>query len=313
MWGRKESIPGTTDTDIQSAVIDNAGIVYLSYTSTSKEDEKNKGHIMIFQKAISPIHKSFTLANARPKEVILLPSKNGYAIHVAGTYFEQGKNMAGAFNGTITIPEFTLSDIKKAPFTTTIVTSLQADGWGNPEVKDYGLFPNYTPTLMESENGVLDMVGEFEQVIRRPEGSIFGHRSGSILNVNFGKDNPSFSRIPKVRHSAGSTIGSSFYSFFAQDKIIIFYNDKEKNLNRKIELGPLRSDVYKNVVLVAAVIDSTGAVDRKKIIDLQDENFMAVMERSTILSPSVVQVPVAKIKGLGGTANKSLIATITIE
>ncbi|WP_072364869.1 hypothetical protein [Chitinophaga sancti] len=68
------------------------GKVYLSYP----------GGISVFKQTDAPFHKPIRLTNATPAHVILLPSKQGDSIHIAGTYTDKGDNLGGVFKTTMT-------------------------------------------------------------------------------------------------------------------------------------------------------------------------------------------------------------------
>jgi len=48
-----------------------------------------------------------------------------------------------------------------------------------------------------------------------------------------------------------------------QDKVIVFYDDNDDNLKKGITESPSNSNVYKNLVLVAAIIERDGTVNEK--------------------------------------------------
>ena len=309
VWGRKESIAGITDHNIQSSVIDNNGNIYLSYTEYIK-NAPNMGHIMIFKKTGAPVNKTVSL-NGTLKEVKLLASKKGDLIYIAGTFFEETENLAGAYKASMTTADFKLSTVRRSAFTDSLVDQFAKDSWGNTKAKKYGLYPQFNAELIESGDGIVNLVAEFRTQVSGTR-AVF-YISGSILVVSFGNTTTSFARIPKTRTSAGSTIGDSYAFISAQDKIIIFYNDVEKNISRDINLTPVGSDVYTNAVLVAAIIDRDGLVKREKVLDLKQKDFLAIGDRMNMLAPAVVQFPVYKIKNLGGIGNDMMLATVTID
>lgn len=309
VWGRKETIAGITDHNIHSSVIDNNGNIYLSYTEYIK-NAPNMGHIMIFKKTGAPVNKTVSI-NGTLKEVKLLAAKKGDLIYVAGTFFEETENLAGAYKASMSTTDFKLSTITRSAFTDSLVERFSKDSWGNKKPKKYGLYPQFTAELIESGDGIVNLVAEFKTQVSGTR-AVF-YISGSILVVSFGNTATTFARIPKSRTSAGSTIGDSYAVFSSQGKLILFYNDVEKNLNRDINLDPAGSDVYLNAMLVAAVIDHDGIVKREKVIDLRQKDFLAIGDRMNIVAPAVLQFPVYKIKNLGGVGNEMMTATVTID
>jgi hypothetical protein len=265
---------------------------------------------VIFKQTGTPLHKTLHLVNARPSEVLLLPSKQKDSIYIAGTYFDQTDNLGGVFKSNITTTGFKLAAAKQSPFPSAIVEQFANDGWGSTRGKKYGIYPQFSSQLIETGEGI-SMVAEFRSEDMTTKAMY--KFAGGILNIYFDNKQTSFSRIPKYRTSAGSTMGDSYFAFSSKGKMIIFYNDNEENLSRDIALKPLSATVYKNTVLVGAVIEADGTVKRTKVIDLKDQNFMGLVEDMKVISPSVVQIPVQKVKSLGGAGDQMMTATITIE
>ena len=307
VWDKKASIPGTAANKIQSAVIDNAGNIFVSYTGGNEDN--GTADVMVFKQTGAPIHKVLRLADARPYETLLLLSKKGDSLHIAGTYFDKTDNIGGAFKSSIAIAGFKLSDVRKTPFPATIIERFANDDWGSTKGKRYGLYPQFSSELVETGEGIC-IVAEFRSMDMNATGI---EHVGGILGIYFDGRQTSFFRIPKYRRNAGSSMGDSYYAVSAQGKLIVFYNDSEENLNQDIALKPASSTVYKNVMLVAAIVEPDGALKREKVIDLKDQNFLGIVESMKVLSPSAVQLRVQKVKGLGGAGNEQMLATITID
>ena len=85
----------------------------------------------------------------------------------------------------------------------------------------------------------------------------------------------------------------------SKNGVIVFYNDHEENVKRDIGKSPLRSDNFKNSVLVAATISPDGSVKREILIDLSSEDYLPVAENLQTISASSVLVPIHRIKGVG--------------
>ena len=101
--------------------------------------------------------------------------------------------------------------------------------------------------------------------------------------------------------------------FYGDTTTIVFYNDNPKNLERDITKDAANSTAYNNVVLVAASFVQGKALERKLVIDLSDENYLAISDWITLIADQTVLVPLQKIKGLGGLADKSRWAIVKIQ
>jgi hypothetical protein len=102
-----------------------------------------------------------------------------------------------------------------------------------------------------------------------------------------------------VRVSAGSTYGDSYRLFGYNNNLIIFYNDHLSNLKLDMSKPPVRSDNYKNSVMVAAIIDDNGVVKREVVIDKSDEDYLASVESMQEIIAGNYFMVMRKIKGMG--------------
>jgi hypothetical protein len=130
--------------------------------------------------------------------------------------------------------------------------------------------------------------------------------------MGFTSEATCFSRIPKYRVSTDNMMGDSYHAFAYQDKMIVFYDDKEDNLKKALSESPGNSSNYRNSVLVAAIIDANGKVSRQLVIDMEKENYLALTEYMFDLSPDKLLLPLQKIGALGGAANNMKWATIEL-
>lgn len=155
------------------------------------------------------------------------------------------------------------------------------------------------------------MVGEFRREERGDKK--YYYISGSILNVRFYNEKVVIGCVPKYRVSSGGTIGDSFYAFPYNDNLFVLYNDDPDNMDR--EIGPKFADSnkFRKLALIAASMDAEGKIQRKKLVDLSDQNFLPVGDQAYRLSPSSLLVPVNRIRGRGTTVNESKWAEIRVN
>jgi len=161
------------------------------------------------------------------------------------------------------------------------------------------------------KDGTETLVGEFRS---RIEGQKVNARtSGSILIARFNKTGTVFSRVPKLRVSAGTTYGDSYKIVEFKNKMIFFYSDHTANLNLDLSREPKRSDNYSNSVFVAATISETGGVERKIVVDLSKEDYLAENESMIQISPASYYVPFRRIKKMGGLTDDLKLFILSIE
>jgi hypothetical protein len=314
LWERKElmNVPSNQVT-VQDACVDNKGDAYVAYRilPTNKQPANTLTRVAIINKEKKWIDHALDLGTAAAKEIRLLASKDGNRIHVAGYFYETDVyKLQGAFSTYIKTDNGQTGAINKAPFPSSLMNQLAADGWASTG-KDFGVSASLAPKIFELENGSVNMVAEFRS-------SQWGTKtvyefSGSILNVYCSEEGIAFSRLPKKRTSAGSTIGDSFSAFAYGNQVIVFYNDEDNNLKRDISAPPFNSNVYKNVVLVAAIIEKDGKTTRHLAVDQQKENFMALSDRIEMEGSNVFWIPMYQVKALGGIKDDRKVAKIIMQ
>lgn|GEM_PF-5621113 len=325
LWSRLQDLAQFGDYEFKSVNIDNSGNVYVAYKLYgSKDDVSNsKNRIAIIREKGKPTDLILNLKTVTASDLQVLPSKDNSFVHVAGTYMDNS-NFAfikGVFYTRLNTANFKLDEIKTTAFPRELISRFEKDGWAESKGNSSGLRRQFTPRFFEKGDGVLDMIAEFRSVstvteirsdnTRRIKG--YYNFSGDILNVSFETNEPVFSRIPKYRRSAESMIGDSYTAIPFQNKVIIFYDDNDDNLKKVITESPSNSNVYKNLVLVAAIVEPDGTVTRKLVLDMKDENYLAVTESMIKDGSGKMLIPLQKIKALGGLANNMRWASIEIN
>jgi len=324
LWQRMENLGrSSNELSIKRAVIDNNGNVYLAYKLIgSKKVQFAPGdinHIAVFNDKKKVIDKKIDLKEAQMKEIALRISQNNESLLFGGFYFvEDFDFLEGAFSGQMNLQDYKIAGVRKEDFPDKLLAELETDGWAETKKKKYGVRSNIIPFPFSLPDGSVTIFGEFRRTEQgtnyktgAPTGSFM--IAGSILYINLNNSSSIFSRIPKARVSAGTATGDSYSVFTVDDKIILFYNDKESNLSKKLSEAPDRSDNYSNVVLAAAIIDKNGAVSRQKVVDLQKEDFMALTSQIYKDQKNVFVVTFVKVKSLGGFKSEAKIARIEVK
>ena len=298
--------------DFVSVCIDNAGNIYAGmHHNNNKVDETNtESRVLVFHAKGNPVVLNLQVKGGAVTTFKLLPSAKENIIHFAGFYAAVPKFFNGVFEGKISCDNFRISSTKNYLFPDSVLSIFEKDGIAVTKKKEYGLSSSMVPDLFEMEDGTADLVAELQEIRQSPKWVY--NITGDILNVHFSKTGTYYSRIPKYRTSAESTIGNSYHAFPYKDKMIIFYDENEKNLENDISAKPLSSNVYKNLVLAAGVIDSKGTVKRQLLFNLTDEHYLGLTERMIEMSHNTLQIPLIKIKALGGISEKTRLATIEI-
>ncbi len=296
---------------IQSSAIDNDGNVICSYRANPDKD------VYLQRIAISSAQKTKTIDLIVPDvklyQSIVVPSFKGELIHVAGTFTTDENHLKGLFYQKLNTSTGQLSKIIVTPFTTELVQHLDKKddgGWANRKEKKFGVdridFEGF-----ELEDGELALVGEFARTVTTEKNSYL--ISGSMLSIKFTSGIPTVGYIPKLRRSAGRTIGSSYYAHPYKNQLLIFYNDRAENAALGMMDKFKDSNKYNEVALFAAYMDASGTIQRKVLIDLSNDSYLPVAEAARRFDSNSFLIPVKKVKGLGGIADESKLLTLKVE
>ncbi len=300
-------------TRIQSVTIDNSGTVFIAYKiiADKRSDIASLNHVVAFtqkqEKDIPILLGDETLVN----NIHLLLSSDGNRLYVAGGYYEGVKNYnksMGIYNASINRITYTFEKkFEKHPFPDTFVSQMANDSWGTSKK---GIQSNYNSQLFEMNDGSLDMVCGYVPNSESAK-ALTNAYTGPMFNIRLSKEGTFFSRIPRFRISAapfvtkfGNHVGSWYYAKAYKNKIFIFYNDHPKNLLQPIDQKVDRSDVYTTHVVAAAIIEANGQAQRKILLDMSEEHFIAIPEDIMELSDSLLLVPIHKVKMGSGDYNE---------
>jgi hypothetical protein len=307
-WSKKETFTHSKKFDLISSAVDNSGIVYASFHMEVKKEYET--FLAVIQQNKKLLEKDVRLNLAYSYEAHLIPVNGGKNMLLAGTYgLSEEHALTGVYSAPISATNFNVGKETLMPFPENIVLQLDKEGWASTKKKNYGIERlNLAPVSLQ--DGSFSLTGHFSR-IRHGQKSTF-RESGSILIAHLGKSKPAFTVVPKARVSAGSAIGDFIFPFAAGNSTIVLYNDSEKNFNKALEEESSRADVYKNFMLVAAVVNSDGTAKKLKVLDLSEGDFLSQPENALRNPDGTILIPFRKIKGMGGLADKMKFATIKL-
>ena len=312
VWSKNGSIELVDKLRLESSCIDNKANVYLALKGLLANELENS-YIVFGTQKVADKDVAIGIIDGKASSINLVAASNEDVVKVTGTY-KTGKNpnLFGVYYTSVKAGERRLGKIQITPFTEEVLKELKHDEWSNLKEKYLGIYDKIDMAAYEHQNGNVDMLGMFRQMEFNVKNSSF-IVTGDILCTHFSNGKATFSRVPKYRVSAGSTIGDSYAVFVHNNETIVFYNDNEKNLLKDLKDNATNSNVYKDVVLIAATIAEGQVVKREKVIDLKNDNYMAVPNWIVQSGAGKLLAPILKVKGMGGISKESRFATITIQ
>jgi hypothetical protein len=307
LWTKTETFKLAKNFKVISLAVDNKEVVYTGVQSLLKSDDY-EGFVTVCKPNDAFQVRKIELVDKQPFEVHVQPSASG-SIFVTGTYYEEvDELLKGAFYMELGPAGF--ENQRLTAFPEKLLTQLGKMDWAATKKRRYGLM-RLKMNSVGIETGAVSLVGHFQKT-EMVNNHFFG-LSGNLLTIVFDKNRTEFSTLPKIRVNAQSVIGDNIYGTSFQDKTVVFYNDVASNLNKGLDESPVRSDNYRDAVLVASVTHPDGKVERIKVADLAAENFLAIPNLIQKLSANTYLVPFVEIKSMGGRGDKMRWATVEIK
>ncbi len=307
LWKKKEIAKYARDVTITSVCIDNSGLVFSTY----KGEEKDKIYRLVVSDQKKRLEKDVQLeAGATPFQATVLPANAGGFVQLVGTYKKETDNLHGIFHQKLSIPDLKATSSTITPFTEELIERLDKLSWAETKSKKFGVNELWMNAIV-TEGDHIAMAGSFSRIVHGQKATY--HISGSILTVNFQEGKPVVSLIPRSRTSSGYNLGSGFMAVASKDKMVIFYNDYDKNVNKSVNEKFTDSNDPSILVLLGAVIEKDGSMKRHIVADLTREDFLLQPEKASILG-NVVLMPGVEIKGMMGMPrDEGVLALITLR
>lgn len=262
VWDKTGTVAGKST--INDVCIDNGGAVYMSY---KQDSDPHNGHIKIYtQKSEKDIAMALP-ANISPHNLQLTNSKAGKDIFIFGGFYNGEKYNQyynGVFLSTLNIETQAMKGKVLTPvFPDTLIAQFTGDGWGSTK-KDGGVTP-VAFKLLELDNGAISLAAGYYSSSIAQYSSI--SYAGSMLNILVKDGNAVYTRIPRYRVSAGTKMGEGFYAYTFKNRVYFLYNDNPEHLKEPISQKANRSDFWNQHEAIIAIIDATGKVERKLLLD----------------------------------------------
>ena len=286
-------------TSIRSTSMDKEANMYVEYRIYEKEVENDA---LLDEDGKIPGYQTFIKQyNKEGKEKELTPNLSGNFLHtaklmadkkgglnIAGTYKPEKKGrLKGVFYCSYDAASNQMSTLKMTDFPADLLELLDNDDVAKKSGKNAGISANFNPVAFaERGNGSIDFSLEYNKVEeysaqsgKNSMASFHREISGAILNINISNaGNMQFARIPKKQKADLGTANLSSYSFPAGNKLIFLYNDTDENANRDINKKPNDVENFRKSVLMAAIVDEKGNINRQIVYEHGDDKYVTIVQ-----------------------------------
>ena len=268
----------------------------------------------------------------KPHEYVLA-TENKYVASVELTSDDQGKlSMLGLYktkqdgfiNGYFLLSVDMNSDkidmAQMNPFPPSLVNQVHNDGQGGNREKDPGLsIAFHLASVQQRSNHSLDYILEYDQethiTYTHANGmttTVDKYKCGDIIDMNVATDGTvKYARIAKEQSDKIGTY-TGFLAMPYGEKLLIFYNDDPKNLEREADKSPKSINGYSGTSLILATVSETGAVHRRELFDHDNTKLTTCVKDCVMAGPNRL-VMYAMRPARIMTYPRDMIGTLTIE
>ncbi len=215
----------------------------------------------------------------------------------------------------------TLATQKMTEFELDLLDLIRKDKQGSNKEKDPGLSWDFSLKItVDRTDGSRDYLLELYRVIEHTTYSSSGFSRtyyeyvyGDIVDINMKKDGKAIiTRVPKLQSTTQIQMYSSFFPIVYKDKLLLFYNDDEDNIERDLSKKPDAMTSFKKSSFVMASIDKTGVFERKALFSHRDMKLVTCVRECCILGPDRVGLYANKNAGIFSAA-KDMVGILTIK
>lgn len=271
-------LSGSEDLMLDDAFLDNSGNSIIALSKEHVSDETFGG----------TIEEKFFLQNANGNEK-LMDIKSWYSdVELRDVRFESSKDQSKIFafgeykgavaNGGIWISEIQIDKLSLAipktfPYPDEFKKQVYDIGFADKKKDNYGIL-DAELQLSEFENGDLVIGGS---PLLRHDGTYTDSKGGRGGYVTYfagpvmmmflnDKKEPSFGMLPRYQWHCG---GSKSIFIPYKNKLVVVYNDVEKNINEQPNTEEVRMkgiNMAKELSLASAIVNKSGKVETKQLL-----------------------------------------------
>jgi hypothetical protein len=276
--------------------------------------------------------------NANPSEYILdignkfvhtlqLADDNVNNLLLFGLYKEKNNGyITGFFTATFDKQTNNVTTKNLNQFPTNLVEQIKIDKQGSDKESDPGLSRVFRLSdVVSREDGSRDFVLEYSSEVYVPPSTTYVGGSwsttpgywlynyGDIIDINLKTDGKAvIARIPKMQTSRDVQSFSNFKALPYKNKLLLFYNDDDDNINRDITKKPDALHKFNKSVFVMGVIGEGGDVSREILFRNKDNKLTTATRECMRIDRNRIGLYAQKLGGLFSSA-KDMVGIMEIK
>lgn len=277
--------------------------------------------------------------NANPSEYVLeIGNKFVHTLQLAddnisnlllfGLYKEKNNGyITGFFTVIFDKQTNTVTTRNLNQFPQSLVEQIKIDKQGSDKESDPGLSKVFRLSdVVERENGSKDFILEYSSEVYVPSRSTYVngvwqkttpdywlYNYGDIIDINLKTDGKFvIARIPKLQTSTDIRYFSNFKALSYKNKLLVFYNDDDDNIDRDIEKKPDPLHKFNKSVFVMGVIGENGEVSREILFRNKDNKLTTATRECMRIDKNRIGLYAQKLSGIFSSA-KDMVGIMEIK
>ncbi len=207
-------------------------------------------------------------------------------------------------------------------FPSDLLETVKNDKQGSDSERDPGLGYDFefVKTLTRA-NGDKDYLLEYRKSFVGTSGNMNGgysysfmvYKYGDIIDINIKPNGKNIiTRIPKLQVAVGYDLFIGLQALTYKNKLLVFYNDDNKNLEKDLSNKPEELKLGKeNATLVMATIDDNGDFTRDVLINRKETKFTTAVNVSFAIDKN--KIALYAMKGGLFTTTKDMIGILEVK
>ena len=276
--------------------------------------------------------------NAKPAEYVLdignkfvhtlqLADDNTDNLFLFGLYKQKYNGyINGFFTATFDKKTNTVTTKNINQFPDALVDQIKIDKQGSDKESDPGLSNVFSlASVVDRKNGSRDFILEYSSEVFVPGYSTYSNGTwitsrpywsynyGDIIDINLQKDGKALiARIPKMQTSIDVRTFSNFKALAYNNKLLVFYNDDDDNIDRDINKKPDPLHKFNKSVFVMGSIDNAGNVSREILFRNKDNKLTTAVRECVQIDERKIGLYAQKLGGFFSSA-KDMVGILEIK
>jgi hypothetical protein len=308
LWDKTVQLPyQDKDIIIFGQLITNDGKVAVLIkhfdSQTNKEDIRKAGKkvpsyktkLLLYSKDEATPHEFLISIGDKFVHSLTIASEKNNELTLFGMHQQKSDgNVNGYFLTKINTTTKTVSSTNINNFPESLLEIIKKDKQGSDSERDGGLGASFDfVKWVTRENGDQDFLLEYKRVywVSSKYGSYYVFEHGDIIDINVKTNGTNvITRIPKFQQSLVNSNASSFKTLAYKDKLLLFYNDRDDNLEQRLDERPKETKLGSggqtllggtaDAFFTMGTIDSNGNLTRTVLMDKKQSKYVSLINVS---------------------------------